>query len=292
MDPNYLQLPANGLFIYGHPFWPSPGQPNRRSCPSPFYSLLNCHVERKIQDKELREVPSWCGCCGWVDVAPLGHIQSNMKKWMSHFYWMSKFFCMIGAQTWSTQRVFWDQKKIGLLGAAMASAAPQVPLGDCEPQRPKVDCSDLAIELEKLPSVRTYLEENKSALFPETLNLESVHVVKEPHIFDIMKVLLTRASPVEGHPSPSIDDLRCQMPILYEKCSVVVDSSTTDADAWSIRKIIAFIKMKVRRSQVSTATFLNYFNWSWFISSLVLWKKYANEDVHGFRAIFFVQSCS
>ena len=162
------------------------------------------------------------------------------------------------------------KKKIGLLGAAMASAAPQVPLGDCEPQRPKVDCSDLAIELEKLPSVRTYLKENKSALFPETLNLESVHVVKEPHIFDIMKVLLTRASPVEGHPSPSIDDLRCQMPILYEKCSVVVDSSTTDADAWSIRKIIAFIKMKVRRSQVSTATFLNYFNWSWFISSLVL----------------------
>ena len=174
------------------------------------------------------------------------------------------------------------KKKIGLLGAAM---------GECESQRPKVDCSDLAIELEKLPSVRTYLKENKSALFPETLNLESVHVVKEPHIFDIMKVLLTRASPVEGHPSPSIDDLRCQMPILYEKCSVVVDSSTTDADAWSIRKIIAFIKMKVRRSQVSTATFLNYFNWSWFISSLVK-KKYANEDVHGFCAFFFVQSCS
>ena len=90
------------------------------------------------------------------------------------------------------------------------------------------------------------------------MNVESVHVVKDDHVYDILKVLLSRTAEAEGHPSLPVGPLREELSTLYQKCSRVVDDVTIHNDSWAIRKIIAFIKMKVRRCKVSTATLLYF----------------------------------
>ena len=125
--------------------------------------------------------------------------------------------------------------------------------------KPKVDLTGLASELENVESVRSYMRrDEKEPLFQVGVNVESVHAVKDDHVYDILKVLLSRTAVVEGHPSLLVVPLREELATLYQKCSRVVDDVTIHNDSWAIRKIIAFIKMKVRRCKVSTATLLNF----------------------------------
>lgn len=125
-----------------------------------------------------------------------------------------------------------------------------------ESDKPKVDLTGLASELETLTSLRAFLRDNKSALFPESLNPETVQVANTDHVYDIIKALLERTSSVDGHPPLAVGTLRDELGTLYRNCSVVVDDEAIYRDSWCIRKIISFVKMKVRRQKVSKATFL------------------------------------
>ena len=67
--------------------------------------------------------------------------------------------------------------------------------------KPRVDLTGLASELEKVESIRNYMRDEEDPLFPQGTNVESVHVVKDDHVYDILKVLLSRTAEAEGHPS-------------------------------------------------------------------------------------------
>ena len=147
-----------------------------------------------------------------------------------------------------------------------------------ESGKPKVDLSGLAGELEQFESVRAHLRDTKGPLFDtEECNPESVHTVKKDHVYDIMSVILGRVAVAEGHPSPGVKALRSELTILYQNCSVVMDDSVVHTDAWFVRKAVSFVKMKVRRRKVSTATHLhNYI--------LFFWCQWSLKDVFQFMA--------
>ena len=134
----------------------------------------------------------------------------------------------------------------------MASAS-----ADGEPESdhpPRLDLTGLALELERLDEIRDYFRQTKATLFSTEMNTETVKALDQDHHYVIIQALLHRAATVEGHPSPHVSQLREELTTLYQNCSVVVGDDAVHTDAWCIRKILAFIKMKVRRSKVSTAT--------------------------------------
>ena len=125
-----------------------------------------------------------------------------------------------------------------VLATAMAGPEQDPPVEvveEPEPEsgKPKVDLAGFASELEQLESVRTHLRETKGPLFDPDENPESIRRVEKDHAYDIMKLAT-----------------------LYQNCSVVTDDSTVHTDAWFVRKIVSFVKMKVRRAKVSTVTHL------------------------------------
>ena len=119
---------------------------------------------------------------------------------------------------------------------------------------PRLDLTGLALELERLDEIRDYFRQTKDTLFSAEMNTETVKALDQDHHYAIIQVLLQRAALVEGHPSPNVSNLREELTTLYKNCSVVAGDDAVHTDAWCIRKILAFIKMKVRRSKVSTAT--------------------------------------
>lgn len=139
---------------------------------------------------------------------------------------------------------------VSLLGAAMGSE----PEGEAVQPKVEVDLSGLALELEREDAIREYFREENGPLFKDDCVVESVKAVQEDHHFVIIRNLLHRAALVEGHPSPTVVALREELAALYQRCSVVVGDDVIQKDAWSVRKILAFVKMKVRRGQVSTVT--------------------------------------
>lgn len=146
-------------------------------------------------------------------------------------------------------------------GAAEPDPDPSDVSGDERPtgDRPKVDLTGLALEMEQESSIRSFLRDQKGPLFHEKMNPETVKAVDDDHVYAIIKILLNRTAHVEGHPSPPVNPLREELAELYRKCSVVADDSTVHTDSWCIRKIIAFVKMKVRRSKVSTVTSICFY---------------------------------
>ena len=83
-------------------------------------------------------------------------------------------------------------------------AGPDIhPVGDVDDDsddKPKVDLSGLASELEKVESIRNFMRDEEGPLFQVGMNVETVHVVKDDHVYDILKVLLSRTAVAEGHP--------------------------------------------------------------------------------------------
>lgn len=91
------------------------------------------------------------------------------------------------------------------------------------------------------------------------------------------RLSLAEFAVAEGHPSPGVKALRSELTILYQNCSVVMDDSVVHTDAWFVRKAVSFVKMKVRRRKVSTATHLhNYI--------LFFWCQWSLKDVFQFMA--------
>lgn len=104
-----------------------------------------------------------------------------------------------------------------------------------EADKAKVDLAGLATELEGLNSARQFLRDSKSALFPESMNPETVQVANTAHVYFIIKALLERTASVEGHPPLPVGSLREELRTLYRNCSVVVDDETIYRDSWCIR---------------------------------------------------------
>lgn len=66
---------------------------------------------------------------------------------------------------------------------------------------------------------------------------------------------LTRMSLLQTRPLPQVEPLRCAVQSFFETCkrpSTTEDEANIVSIGWKIRKLLGFIKMKVRRGEVST----------------------------------------
>ena len=122
--------------------------------------------------------------------------------------------------------------------------------------RPKLDVSDLAMQLERQEAIREHLRgDAKAVLFPETTNICVKHAC-HPQIHALLKILLIKTVETPNKPQPPIHPLREQLALLYAKMSRPGDDKTVIEDSWFIRIFLGLVKMKTRKEKVSTAASL------------------------------------
>ena len=76
---------------------------------------------------------------------------------------------------------------------------------------------------------------------------------------EVLQPFITRMSLTETRPLPAIDHLRSEIEMCYVKNKrgeSPEDMPDVVGMGWRIRKLLGFVKMKVRRSEVSTAPFM------------------------------------
>ena len=76
--------------------------------------------------------------------------------------------------------------------------------------------------------------------------------------FSVLHPVVTLMSHVastaeDGHvaPSPAVEDLRAEVKTLFELNQKSFDFEGIDKMAWSVRKFVAFLKLKIRKREVS-----------------------------------------
>ena len=78
--------------------------------------------------------------------------------------------------------------------------------------------------------------------------------------YPALQPMVTRMSMTTSRPMPVIETLRDEVESFYLKNTrgkTLEDSPDVVAIAWKLRKMLGFIKMKVRRHEVSSVPFLN-----------------------------------
>lgn len=117
---------------------------------------------------------------------------------------------------------------------------------------------DVALEWDANPELRERLRDGGQAL-PTPAGQDITTCVKNSVL---LVPLLTRMSSVKKRPVPSIDQLKDELEALLQKNKRGVDFGGEDIPkcAWALRKLCGFVKMKVRRREVSTAARLHTSN--------------------------------
>ena len=121
------------------------------------------------------------------------------------------------------------------------------------------DCSSDWLDIQGLykdwdaePTIRGRLREGGTFLHPDT-ELKCNNVVCTQNAAVLMPVLKMMYSSSERK-LPGVADLRTQMAECYginKRGTNSEDSSTIIGDSWHIRKLLSFVKAKVRREEVS-----------------------------------------
>lgn len=81
---------------------------------------------------------------------------------------------------------------------------------------------------------------------------------------EILQPLITRMSLTATRPLPAVDALRDEVEATYianKRGQTPEDQPDVVATSWKIRKLLVFLKMKVRRHEVSTVPSLRYMGW-------------------------------
>lgn len=76
----------------------------------------------------------------------------------------------------------------------------------------------------------------------------------------VLQPLITRMSLLQTKPQPAVDPLRDEIEAVYKKCkrgNHQDDCPDVVAICWRIRKLLGFIKMKVRRGEVSSVPLMH-----------------------------------
>ena len=125
-------------------------------------------------------------------------------------------------------------------------------------EKPKLDLTGLAQDLERCDAVREYLRnDSKPDLFDEATQ-QNVKDACKPHIHATLKNLITRTVGTDGWPQPPVHPLRDELRLLYQKCGRTPNEGAIVHDSWHIRKFIGMVKMKTRKGKVSQVTQFNY----------------------------------
>lgn len=121
---------------------------------------------------------------------------------------------------------------------------------------PFVDLSLVPDEWDSYPDLRTRVRES-GRILPEGDAVDIHACVKGT---DVLVPLLTRMSLQSERPVPQIDALRDAVQAFLTKNKRTEDAANVAEivnAGWQIRKLLVFIKMKVRRREVSTAPCLD-----------------------------------
>ena len=116
----------------------------------------------------------------------------------------------------------------------------------------KCNLSGLAGEWEETASVRARMKNGEDLI--REFSEKQVDLRTPAKYNDILKPILARMMVATKAKLPSIDALREQVEVFMQACKRDPNTADVDKFAWLIRKNLGFVKLKVRRLEVSTAS--------------------------------------
>ena len=121
-----------------------------------------------------------------------------------------------------------------------------------------VDVDGLATEWDQAEDIRQRLRDNGLLIHPET---KDKIVVKTTSLNNTVLIpILHRMARLDlgkAAPSPAVEDLREEVKALMDMHKRQTDFKTIDDMAWTVRKFVAFLKLKIRKTDVSQETCLH-----------------------------------
>ena len=125
-----------------------------------------------------------------------------------------------------------------------------------------VDISGLASQWDADPEIRGRLREGGFLIHPETnkkilIKTASLNKGVLQPILEMMALVSGDANGGKSSPSPGVEEIREEVKALLDMNKRQVDFETVDREAWTIKRFLAFIKLKIRKREVSTDTYLN-----------------------------------
>lgn len=120
-----------------------------------------------------------------------------------------------------------------------------------------VDVSGLANAWENDPEIRGRIRNGGTLLHPETKDkiLVKTGSLNGPVLRPICEMMAAVSDTIEEgkvSPSPAVEDLREEVKTVMEMGKQEVTFQQIDKVAWTVRKFIAFLKLKIRKREVST----------------------------------------
>ena len=121
---------------------------------------------------------------------------------------------------------------------------------------PELDVTGICDEWDGYEDIRERMRQGQTFIHPEGTKDDVRSCTLNS---SILVPLLTRMSTLDHKPLPGVEPLRLELEKLWlknkrvnspEECELVVKSS------WRVKKLLGFVKMKVRREEVSSATCL------------------------------------
>ena len=130
-----------------------------------------------------------------------------------------------------------------------------------------IDISGLANDWDASPEIRTRLRNGGFLIHPDTNKKILIKTASLNRA--VLQPLLEKMAPASGDanggkcsPSPGVEEVREEVKALMDMNKRQVDFETVDREAWTIKRFLAFIKLKIRKREVSTETYLNRRLWS------------------------------
>ena len=124
-----------------------------------------------------------------------------------------------------------------------------------------VDLSGLAAEWDGDLEIRQRIREGGKLLHEDTNNkiLVKTASINFRVLFPVVQMMAKCPETVEegqAAPSPAVESLRAEVKALFDLNQKAVDWEGVDKTAWAVRKFIAFLKLKIRKREVSLEALL------------------------------------
>lgn len=157
------------------------------------------------------------------------------------------FECRFGAQA------FWVVDLCGpmVMAPKRTSGRPK------QPTTENLPISNLYLDWESVNEIRDRLLDGGSLLISDKGGEDIPTCVANTAV---LQPLITRMSLLQTKPLPAVDPLRDEIEAVYQKCkrgNHQDDSPDVVAICWRIRKLLGFVKMKVRRREVSSVPLMH-----------------------------------
>ena len=118
-----------------------------------------------------------------------------------------------------------------------------------------IDLKNLHVEWDSIEEIRDRIRDGGDLLIPT--KGESIPAILSNS--SVLQPLITRMSLTQTKPLPIVEPLRDEVEAIYIKNKRGGNTESVPdvvAASWKIRKLLTFLKMKVRRQEVSSASWL------------------------------------